>query len=344
MAMPWDLNRLVETYLRPFAVTETALSSVLAVLLNHEDARRVFLDHVEERAGGDPSTAETIERLRQGEVEVVVEAFMANAGNIDLALVSRADNAILAVENKTISQLSKLQLWKYRLALQDSDPARCSAATVKPRRFATVLLRPAGSKDPSTDADRANDPSGFDASTVVSYEVVDQLLDAIPGWDRSWPAFFGPTAVQKVRELHAEPNRRGEPTPLELRGLQLRKVVERMTRRGWSCEKPMNTSAVLRPPGLDRDWKVQLGSGPTSCMNIQLGGRMLSKDLRGDPAKPPLRLVQLAGGFKSVGIPTPFPSTDRPWTEPDETRLEQQAAVAEGILLDALEMVGEIRL
>jgi len=142
-----------------------------------------------------------------------------------------------------------------------------------------------------------------------------------------------------LRELHANPKPERKTTPLEHRGCQLRKVTARMQRLTWGCDEPTNTSVVLHPPDLDWAWTLKLGDGPTSGMNVHLGGRELPKVLRGEPAEPPTRLVHLAGGYKAVGVPTPFPSKDRPWTEGDEVRLGQQAAVAERILLDTLEMV-----
>ena len=42
--------------------------------------------------------------------------------------------------------------------------------------------------------------------------------------------------------------------------------------------------------------------------------------------------MDLAGGYKSVGIPSLFPSDDRAWTKPDDGRMKQQAAVAASIV------------
>src|SRR5690606_36718762 len=118
-----DLDTRVRTYLHPFAASEPALSATLAVLLGEPDVRRLFLDRVLAARPADPTVAETVRRLQAAtDVEVVVEPFLANVGNLDLVLFSRKANAVLAIENKTGTQLGKLQLTKYRLALRDSDP------------------------------------------------------------------------------------------------------------------------------------------------------------------------------------------------------------------------------
>ena len=78
--------------------------------------------------------------LNATDITVTTEAFVANAGNLDIAIFSRAANAVMIVENKTVSLLGNHQLTKYRLALCAADPRG-------DRQLASVLLRPTSLAD-----------------------------------------------------------------------------------------------------------------------------------------------------------------------------------------------------
>lgn len=172
---------------------EMGLSAMLAhILQEHVDARVNFLELVE--AGLCPSHMRSVQqvpvpapdvrnvcaRLREesarseGDVEVAIEANLANDGNIDIALFSRRQNAVLAIEVKTGTSLSKGQVTKYLLALRDSDPYEERHPSGHPiqRSYGAALLRPlpiAWASAAETDTDFKADPGGVRDSSVVTF-------------------------------------------------------------------------------------------------------------------------------------------------------------------------------
>ena len=338
----------IETYLRPFARCEQAISSLLAVWLNQPECMAVFLKAVEEAACRDDDF-KTVRRLREtppAELEVVVEAYMANAGNIDVAIVSRSRNAVLAIESKTRSLLGKLQLTKYRRALADSDPYRAGATDVRPklepRAYSTVLLRPhraPANGDWSQDADRNRDPEGFDKSVVLGFDVLKQVR-AVVGNTLTDTAFFVQETSQHIDELFEDPKQPArKSTDLKHRGAQLRCLARRLKEAGIAHGAVTGTKIPLTKRG----WTITLGGGATNSLMIQLGDQTFaSKDARGTPEAPPERLVHFAGGYKSVGIPSVFPSSERAWSSDNPEYTERrmlQSAVAVRILQDVMAMM-----
>ena len=337
----------VETYLHPFARCEQAISSLLAVWLNQPECMAVFLKAVEEAACRDDDF-KTVRRLREtppADLEVVVESYMANAGNIDVAIVSRSRNAVLAIESKTRSLLGKLQLTKYRLALADSDPYGAGATDVQsklePRAYSTVLLRPhraPANGDWSQDADRKRDPQGFDNSVVLGFNVLKQVR-AVVGNPLTDTAFFVRETSQHIDDLFEDPKTPArESTDLEHRRAQLDCLAKRLAKAGIAHGPVTGTKIPLT----ERGWAITLGGGATNSLMIQLGNQtFVSKSARGTPEAPPERLVHFAGGYKSVGIPSVFPSSERAWSNHDEERMKLQSAVAVRILKDVMALMSQ---
>lgn len=94
------------------------------------------------------------------DLAVAVEAYT-TAGNVDLAVFSRNANAVLLVEHKTGTALSKWQITKYQLAMQAADPS-----AGRTRTLTTVLLRPST----NSPANRNADEDRFDRSVELNHE------------------------------------------------------------------------------------------------------------------------------------------------------------------------------
>ncbi len=348
----------IARYLAPFAHTEPALTAVLAASLQDSfngggTRHEALFEAVLSAPGGQDKADETIRRLRRADdVEVVIEGWLSNAGNLDLAIQSRAENAILAIESKTGSTLGPGQLSKYRLALRDSDPYRRGAEGTR-RAFCTVLLRP--EPEPANlgkDIDHQHDPGGFEASVVVTWA---DLRGAVPSPGEALLArpFFVREALVRLDEL-ADSGRSALKVPTaEARPRE--DLLDRIARAldpAWGPEREGFRLKMLLPCA-DGHWYIRVPGGQHSLITIELGKPGARRELGRKKLRrcvglcDQARLVHLAGGWSTVGVPTPFPSFERGWIYPSEValtagqelRLHQQALVAKNMLLDICELM-----
>jgi hypothetical protein len=327
---------------------EMGLSVMLAhSLQEHVDARLDFLERVE--AGLCPShllsalqspvgarlrtpdVSNVCARLREesarsegGDVEVALEANLANDGNIDIALFSRRQNAVLAVEVKTGTSLSKGQVTKYLLALRDSDPYEETHPSSHPKRrsYGAVLLRPMPMLWPLVlnDTDFKADPSGVRDSSVVTFSDLNKKRilhgDRLPetlGLAEAGRKYLDECGERKTPVVDSKKQLAGE-------SLNFHKELGTLI-RDWLSENhqwsDLNSrgearSAIEIRQRADRPdgWKVSLSKGVRDHIKIHAPRDEVLRCHR-----PPAERAYLWHFCASttVSVPEPFPAGRRPW-------------------------------
>lgn len=339
----------IDSLIGPFAETEMAISALLAVLLHDRIWRDRFLDVLVPKKRGNDDIATVVQKLRRADdVEVTTEAWMGGAGNLDVAVFSRRENAVLVIETKTNSQLGKGQLTKYRAALRDSDPDR--RRQDGPRRvFSTVLLRRPRKPDEPTgrDVDESHDRLGFNDSPLLTYADIEGLLPADADAADVRSGFVRRT-VGHMRTLANPQPAAGR--PLDGRKRVLEAVARTLAREavGWHARRD-GLSLRVTTPG-NEAWHLSIGSQPRVLMSLVRGADSKNKvpfGVRGDRERvSPTEAgtyVYLGAGMPGLSIPTPFPTHERPWEKASDEHDDAQARVAVNILLDAYAAFVETR-
>lgn len=321
----------VDRFFGPFGASEMFISALLGWGVQvSEKARGRFLDAVEAKAAtscDETQVRATLAALADAEdLTVTVETYT-TAGNADLALFSRAKNAVLVVEHKTGSSLSRWQITKYRLAMIAADPRG-------DRKLATVLLRPP--TNPATDKDMRADPGGVAVSVELNHNphlsrvfaAIASELDSEVLGDR----IIGAAVRQSF------PTRGEEPTgSTDNRKALLDELEELLLETDWRV-------------GHRRSLSMDLIHDAISCghLYVTIGPHersMLWGQFRPDgvrirefgSGKAPSHLFDLCPGSRSVSFPTPFPvhHTEKPWMGDRAEERAQQVRVA-GALLSVL--------
>lgn len=331
------INELVRQYLHPIATSEDAMSRTLAIILNNRNALNKFLniissDEYTKRLDEENRmlVKETVERLlRYEDIEIIVEAQLANTGNIDISIVSQEGNAIVIIENKIKGHLGLNQLTKYRRAIIDSDPY-WDGLNNRKRVFSTVLLRPSYIDD---SVNRKNDPDGFNNSIIISYGVVNDLINCLPERKLDLVLLFGVVAHQQVNKLSVVKDKISN---IDCRSKQIETIKEEIESIGgvmkWKIKETTNCGIHICTPD-NEIWKVTIGNKLTDNINVYIGNKLLNKKRINIPTK----LIHLSYGYDSIRVPSPFPASDRPWSSENVDAWKAQARVVRKILFDIFE-------
>lgn len=339
----------IERFVLPFAQTEGAVTALLAVALHEPQVRLALYALLLDRAAA-PGTTEdaraettaTVEAMRRAEagssgVEVVTEAWLAHSGNLDLALVARETNAVIAIEHKTSSRLRVRQITKYRLALRDSDPHRFVEG--RPRRvLCSVLLRPDPLTDCNKDIDWLKDPAGVEASTTITHADIQSILPEALVHART---HFLRAAAAHLDSLASDST--VQTAVADERAAMLDAVALAVDALPGVAAGRQGLAVWVDGP-MPAPWWIRLGVGQRVLLGIRFAtDRQAAAQLweRADPSlsRKPSQLIHLGHGWHSVGVPTPFPSHERVWrlSEPSEQRIAEQARVAANLVRDLLQ-------
>jgi hypothetical protein len=308
----------------PLGANEMFVSALLGWSIEvFDDARGYFFDAVEAQAhtsNESDALLEVIRLLRHAEdVSVSIEPYL-TAGNIDIAVFSRRENAVLAIEHKAGSSLARRQITKYRLALRAADPDGN-------RKLGTVLLRP----KKACSQDENADPMGFGASCKLTHPDLSPVFAVIA--DRVEDAGLGSHILRAALDC-VLPTPNGMPRGTDCRGLLLNELVAATPEVGWRLMSRTDLSLKLTHPVLDGGHlQVRLGFDPTNMLRAQIYGS--SHRLRILPEEQePTHLFDLWPNSAALTFPTPFPGhpLDKPWFGDRPEERARQVRVATSLL------------
>ncbi|MCB9694910.1 MAG: hypothetical protein H6736_24135, partial [Alphaproteobacteria bacterium] len=171
------------------------------------------------------------------------------------------------------------------------------------------------------------DPRGGADSAELTYATLSRLLGGadVPGESYG---FMG-RSLEHLHHLGSQA--RQDPPEKDFRGDQLEAIRAVLLRRGWS---PGHGTGTMLP--ISRDgavWTLRIGSGRRCTINARLSTKLPPTEER-----TPVRTIDLARGWSTFSIPTPFPGHERPWIRGDVDRMHEQAVVVGNLLEQAYDL------
>lgn len=341
-------RQTLRPFFDPFGASEMFVSSLLGWALQHVGQLRTeFLTLAADPR--DPTRAPdhgaAIQALRDADDVVVTVESYAAVGNIDIALFSRAANALLLVENKTGAALSRDQVTKYRDAMRLADPGADGE-----RRLATVVLCPKKDLDLLANGGlpRAgqkidhgafqNDWNGVARSALVDHEQMQARLYAPLLESMGDGRELGGVLLDASRRHLASSE--GAAAADHRASFFQHLSQHKGLRTRWEAV-PHAASCVLTDTATGERLRLTLGKASRSMLTLGFeDGRprtlLASETGHHTPLSRYLRHLEVGKtkGSKTLPIPTAFPvfHWDKPWLRDDPAAWDRQISVLRTVL------------